>query len=94
MSSTVQAAADAAKAAASSAAAVVKAAVPSVAIPRGFAAGPNTPGAKTPADEGIAFFEGAPAALDKPIVVHELRLDPDGGPNKERAVSPLSLRAR
>ena len=45
---------------------------------------PTTP--KTPADEGIEFFESAFSQGQPPIRVHELRLDPDGGPNKDRAV--------
>lgn len=45
---------------------------------------PKTP--KTPADEGIDFFESAAVGKDQPIRVYELRLDPDGGPNKDRAV--------
>ena len=43
---------------------------------------PKTP--KTPADEGIEFFESATS--QEPIRVYELRLDPDGGPNKDRSV--------
>ena len=45
---------------------------------------PTTP--KTPADEGIEFFEFASVDNKAPIRVYELPLDPDGGPNKERAV--------
>lgn len=45
---------------------------------------PKTP--KTPADEGLEFFESVGKG-DQPIHVYELRLDPDGGPNKDRAVS-------
>lgn len=45
---------------------------------------PKTP--KTPADEGIEFFENV-GKKDVAISVYELRLDPDGGPNKEGAVS-------
>ena len=48
------------------------------------AAEPTTP--KTPADEGIEFFEFASVDNKAPIRVYELPLDPDGGPNKERAV--------
>lgn len=47
---------------------------------------PKTP--KTPADEGIEFFESAPS--QEPIRVYELRLDPDGGPNKDRSVECYS----
>jgi len=49
-----------------------------------FAAEPTTP--KTPADEGIEFFELASVDSKDPIRVYELQLDPDGGPNKDRAV--------
>lgn len=45
---------------------------------------PKTP--KTPADEGLDFFEAALKDGEPAIRVYELRLDPDGGPNKERAV--------
>ena len=48
------------------------------------AAEPVTP--KTPADEGIEFFELASVDNKAPIRVYELPLDPDGGPNKDRAV--------
>jgi hypothetical protein len=46
---------------------------------------PTTP--KTPADEGLEFFASAPTKEGDPIRVYELRLDPDGGPNKDRQVS-------
>ena len=46
---------------------------------------PVTP--KTPADEGIDFFQSAVKQGESPIDVYELRLDPDGGPNRERSVS-------
>ena len=46
---------------------------------------PKTP--KTPADEGIDFFESASKPGDEPIHVYELQLDPDGGPNKDRSVA-------
>ena len=49
-----------------------------------FAAEPTTP--KTPADEGIEFFELASVDNKAPIRIYELQLDPDGGPNKDRAV--------
>ena len=45
---------------------------------------PTTP--KTPADEGIEFFELASVDNKAPIRIYELPLDPDGGPNKDRAV--------
>jgi glycogen debranching enzyme len=44
---------------------------------------PVTP--KTPADEGIEFFQSA-VQRDTPIRVYELRLDSDGGPNKYASV--------
>ena len=50
---------------------------------------PKTP--KTPADEGIDFFESAISKEGQHIQVFELRLDPDGGPNKDRAVSTFSF---
>ena len=46
---------------------------------------PNTP--KTPADEGIEFFQAEIHPGESPIRVYELRLDPDGGPSKELSVS-------
>ncbi|KZP16628.1 glycoside hydrolase family 133 protein [Athelia psychrophila] len=62
----------------------VRAAISSVSIPKPdfskSSLGPATP--KTPADEGIEFFQSAVLA-DKPIQVFELRLDADGGPLKE-----------
>lgn len=45
---------------------------------------------KTPADEGIDFFQAEAAEGEAPIRVYELRLDPDGGPNKELSVCHLS----
>ena len=55
------------------------------------AAEPTTP--KTPADEGIEFFEFASVDDKAPIRVYELPLDPDGGPNKDRTVGfPLISR--
>ncbi|KII87207.1 glycoside hydrolase family 13 protein [Plicaturopsis crispa FD-325 SS-3] len=45
---------------------------------------PVTP-LKTPADEGIEFFQSPVAQGDTPIRVYELPLDPDGGPNKDRS---------
>ena len=44
---------------------------------------------KTPADEGIEFFESAPIPGEAPIQVYELKLDPDGGPSKDKSVSGL-----
>ncbi|KAF8478259.1 glycoside hydrolase family 13 protein [Gautieria morchelliformis] len=40
---------------------------------------------KTPADEGIAFFESSRLPEEEPVRVYELQLDPDGGPSKDRA---------
>lgn len=45
---------------------------------------------KTPADEGKQFFLGERSADERPISVYELRLDPDGGPNKDRSVSAVT----
>ncbi|EGN96521.1 glycoside hydrolase family 13 protein [Serpula lacrymans var. lacrymans S7.3] len=44
---------------------------------------PLTP--KTPADEGKEFFLRERHEGEQPIRVYELRLDPDGGPNKDRS---------
>ncbi len=71
---------------------------PSILIPTGSAIGlmnrkddggqgpitPVTP--KTPADEGIEFFQTEVALGEAPICVYELRLEPDGGPSKELSV--------
>ena len=48
---------------------------------------PKTP--KTPADEGIEFFESSSVAGQAPIRVYELKLDDDGGPNKDLSVSSV-----
>ncbi|EIW79274.1 glycoside hydrolase family 13 protein [Coniophora puteana RWD-64-598 SS2] len=40
---------------------------------------------KTPADEGKEFFMSDVGVSDEPIRVYELRLDPDGGPNRDRS---------
>ncbi|KAI5124195.1 hypothetical protein M0805_005046 [Coniferiporia weirii] len=40
---------------------------------------------KTPADEGIDFFEAAVVPGEDPIQVYELKLDPDGGPSKDKS---------
>ena len=50
---------------------------------------PVTP--KTPADEGKEYFLSEQRADEKPIRVYELRLAPDGGPNKDRSVSAISV---
>ncbi|KIL69487.1 glycoside hydrolase family 133 protein [Amanita muscaria Koide BX008] len=42
----------------------------------------NPPTPKTPADEGIDFFQSQVIPGESPIRVYQLRLDPDGGPNK------------
>jgi len=61
------------------------AAPPALSISHTPSAGlPTSP--KTPADEGIQFFESSPKPGDSPIRVYDLRLDPDGGPNRERRV--------
>ncbi|ELU43609.1 glycogen debranching enzyme [Rhizoctonia solani AG-1 IA] len=54
-----------------------------------YADAPRTPGPKTPADEALDFFESTERG-DTRIQVYELRLEPDGGPNREAAVR-LSL---
>jgi glycogen debranching enzyme len=41
---------------------------------------------KTPADDGIDFFESAIRHAEAPIRVYELPLEPDGGPSKSREV--------
>lgn len=40
---------------------------------------------KTPQDEGIFWFEHDDSK-GEPIQVYELKLEPDGGPNKDRMV--------
>jgi glycogen debranching enzyme len=56
---------------------------------------PNTP--KTPADEGIEFFQAEVHSGESLIPVYELKLDPDGGPSKELSVclypyaNPISM---
>ena len=45
---------------------------------------PNIP--KTPADEGVEFFQSEVHPGESPIRVYELRLDPDGGPSKDLSV--------
>ena len=45
---------------------------------------PNAP--KTPADEGVEFFQADIHPGESPIRVYELRLDPDGGPSKDLSV--------
>ena len=41
---------------------------------------------KTPADEGIDFFESSIKYGEAPVSVYELPLEPDGGPSKSREV--------
>ena len=70
----------------------------SVEIPNSTTAGePSDSGSlktpKTPADEGIDFFESSISHGEDPIRVYDLQLDPDGGPNKARAVSGLCRRS-
>ena len=72
-----------------------KAPIPNVTIPKHDPANingdaPKTP--KTPADEGLEFFESATIQAGQPIRVYELRLDPDGGPNKDRSVEYFPIR--
>ncbi|KAF5317624.1 hypothetical protein D9758_018222 [Tetrapyrgos nigripes] len=40
---------------------------------------------KTPADEGIEFFQSQAIPGESPLRVYELRLDVDGGPHKDRS---------
>ena len=64
-----------------------KVALPTMHIPEGgFAPSSDSKTPKTPADEGLEFFESAVVG-DTPIQVYELKLDPDGGPDKDRSVS-------
>ncbi|KAF9268988.1 glycoside hydrolase family 13 protein [Marasmius fiardii PR-910] len=46
---------------------------------------PISAGPKTPADEGIEFFQSALAPGEAPLCVYELRLDVDGAPHKDRS---------
>ncbi|TCD67967.1 hypothetical protein EIP91_011768 [Steccherinum ochraceum] len=61
--------------------------------PGGSTSASNSPTAlktpKTPADEGLDFFESALVQGEEPIKVYELQLDPDGGPNKDRSYMRL-----
>jgi hypothetical protein len=41
---------------------------------------------KTPADDGVDFFESAIRHGEAPVRVYELPLEPDGGPSKNREV--------
>jgi glycogen debranching enzyme len=50
---------------------------------------PSTP--KTPADEGIEFFQSDLKDGESPIRVYELRLDPDGGPGQKSSVERVSF---
>lgn len=82
---------------ASKAKSMAKSVIGSVTIPKlggesSFGAGLATP--KTPADEGIQFFEHAVPDKSKPIAVYEIHLNADGGPNKERSVSGMTNRSR
>lgn len=49
---------------------------------------------KTPADDGIDFFESAIRHGEAPIRVYELPLEPDGGPSKSREVCPYPNQVR
>ncbi|KAH9479582.1 Glycogen debranching enzyme [Psilocybe cubensis] len=49
------------------------------ASPSPTSASPLTP--RTPADEGIEYFQSHPRPGDAPVPVYELCLDPDGGPS-------------
>jgi len=70
------------------------AAQPALSIPKGgLQSDPDSTGTtspvspKTPADEGIEFFQSPIKQGETPIRVYELPLDPDGGPNHDRSVS-------
>ena len=55
----------------------------------GVVAAPSKDGSRTPrtpADEGIAFFEGPVGRTEGPIQVFELELEADGSPTKEKSV--------
>lgn len=60
--------------------------VPKVEIPKPDATA-SAAAPKTPADEAINFFKSTPSAGEEPLQVYELKLEDDGGPNKDRAVS-------
>lgn len=62
--------------------------VPKVEIPKTDATALGAP--KTPADEAIEFFKSGPSTGEEPLQVYELKLEEDGGPNKDKAVSPPS----
>ncbi len=64
---------------------------PSIQIPKNTSVGveehqdgEQTP--KTPADEGIDFFQAGVSPGEAPIRVYDLGLDPDGGPSKDLSV--------
>ncbi|GJJ11364.1 hypothetical protein Clacol_005596 [Clathrus columnatus] len=40
---------------------------------------------RTPADEGLRFFQSPVSDSEEPIRVYELKLEPDGGPSKDKA---------
>lgn len=66
---------------------------PSLSIPKADLSHPShtlaaLPTPKTPADEGIEFFQST-VQTDIPIRVFELRLDSDGGPNKDASVQSV-----
>ena len=60
---------------------------PSINIPsNGFPVVDALKAEKTPADEGIDFFESAIIPGEQPIRVYELKLSPEGGPEKNTSV--------
>jgi glycogen debranching enzyme len=59
--------------------------------PHGLLALDNPVTPKTPADEGKDYFLRERRADEQPTRVYELRLDPDGGPNKDRSVSAICI---
>lgn len=65
---------------------------PNVSKPGDLSPGPTTPTTpKTPADEALEFFSSTQTQGAATITVYELRLDPDGGPNKDRQVRSSTL---
>ena len=67
-------------------------ALPTVSIPKnGFVPESSQRTPKTPADEGIEFFEAAFVPGERPIQVYELKLNAEGKPGKDKSVRTLLL---
>ncbi|KAI9440605.1 glycoside hydrolase family 13 protein [Lactarius indigo] len=72
---------------------------PTLTIPRNNHTPPSSSGPsptiaktpKTPADEGVDFFESSIKHGEAPVRVYELPLEPDGGPSKSREYIRLPL---